>query len=96
LGGIYFFFNALMNVASWFVAATLYSVYFPAPANALAYGVNVSTAESMFNSNYSANFAGANTTGATPRISHATHFMLTSTPQVPTCLQARSATCRSS
>ena len=28
LGGIYFFFNALINVASWFVAAALYSLYF--------------------------------------------------------------------
>jgi hypothetical protein len=28
LGGIYFFVNALMNVASWFVAAALYSLYF--------------------------------------------------------------------
>ena len=72
MGGIYFFVNALMNVASWFVAAVLYSVYFPAGANALAYGVNVSTAESMVHSNYSANFAGANSTGAHPRISQAT------------------------
>ncbi len=29
LGGLYFFVNALMNVASCFVAAALYSVYFP-------------------------------------------------------------------
>ena len=29
LGGIYFLVNALMNVASWFVAAALYSLYFP-------------------------------------------------------------------
>jgi hypothetical protein len=67
LGGIYFFVNALMNVASWFVAAALYSVYYPAWANALAYGANDSTAESMVNSTYSANFAGANSTGAPPR-----------------------------
>ncbi len=64
LGGIYFFVNALMTVASWFVAAALYSVYFPAGASALAYGVNISTAGSMIHSNYSANSAGANSTGA--------------------------------
>jgi hypothetical protein len=35
LGGIYFFVNALMNVASWFVAAALYSLYFPGVMTAL-------------------------------------------------------------
>jgi hypothetical protein len=64
-----------MNVASWFVAAALYSVYFPTGANALAYGFNVSTAESMVHSSYSANFAEANSTGAPPRISHAAEVM---------------------
>jgi hypothetical protein len=29
LGGLYFFVNAIVNVASWFVAAALYSVYLP-------------------------------------------------------------------
>jgi hypothetical protein len=61
-----------MNLASWFVAAALYSVYFPAWANALASGVNVSTADSMVNSTYFANFAGANSTGAPSLISRAT------------------------
>ncbi len=59
LGGIYFFVNALMNIASWFVAAALYSVYFPAGANALAYGVNVSTVESTVHSLYSYSANGA-------------------------------------
>ncbi len=62
LGGIYFFFNALLNVASWFVAAALYSQYFSCGATAPAQGVNVNTSESIVN--YSAaNFTGANFTG---------------------------------
>ena len=61
LGGIYFFVNALMNVASWFVAAALYSQYFSCGAAAPAQGVDVNTSESMVN--YSANFTGAYFTG---------------------------------
>ena len=63
MGGIYFFFNALMNVLSWFVAAALYSLYHPAGAAEPAHGVNVSTVVvSMVT--FSANFTGANSTGA--------------------------------
>ena len=58
LGGIYFFLNALVSVASWFVAAALYSLYFPAGATAL-----VGIGNSAFTVNYSANFTGTNTTG---------------------------------
>ena len=61
LGGIYFFVNALMNVLSWFVAAALYSLYYPTRAAELAHGVNVSTLVSMVN--FSANVTGANFTG---------------------------------
>ncbi len=57
LGGFYFFFNVLMNVLSWFVAAALYSLYYPAGAAEPAHGVNVSTMVSMVN--YSANVTGA-------------------------------------
>ena len=58
LGGIYFFLNALVSVASWFVAAALYSLYFPAGATApVGIGNSASTV------NYSANFTGTNATG---------------------------------
>ena len=67
LGGIYFFVNALMNVLSWFVAAALYSLYYPAGPAEPAHGVNVSTVVSMVN--FSANFTGANSAGA-PLRSH--------------------------
>ena len=62
LGGIYFFANALMSVASWFVAAALYSLYYSARPVEPAFGVNVSTLVSMVN--FSANVTGANSAGA--------------------------------
>ena len=64
LGGIYFFVNALVNVLSWFVAAALYSLYYPARPAELAHGVNVSTLVSMVN--FSANVTGVNSTGVPP------------------------------
>ncbi len=62
LGGIYFFINALMSVLSWFVAAALYSLYYPAGAAEPAHGVNVGTLVSTVN--FSASVTGANSTGA--------------------------------
>ena len=62
LGGIYFFANALMSVASWFVAAALYSLYYPAGPAEPAQAVNVSTLASTVN--FSANVTIANSTGA--------------------------------
>ena len=62
LGGIYFFVNALMNVLSWFVAAALYSLYYPARPAEPAHGIHVSTLVSMVN--YSANVTIAISTGA--------------------------------
>ncbi len=62
LGGIYFFVNALMNVLSWFVAAALYSLYYPAGPAEPAHGLNMSTLVSMVN--VSANVTGASSTGA--------------------------------
>jgi hypothetical protein len=62
LGGIYFFVNALKSLASWFVAAALYSRYFPAATTeiGLVAGMNTSAG------NYSGflNSTGANVTGA--------------------------------
>ena len=66
MGGIYFFVNALKSVASWFVAAALYSRYFPAGTTELGLvaGMNTSAANySGFNST-GANITGANATGA--------------------------------
>ncbi len=104
LGGIYFCANALMNVLSWFVAAALYSLYYPAGLAEPAHGFNVSTLVSM--ANYSANFTGANPTGAVSppcfrmQPKGRIHSMLPSAPHVPMqvsrCMPARSATCRSS
>ncbi len=51
-----------MNLLSWFVAAALYSLYYPAGPAEPAHDVNVSTVVSMVN--FSANFTGANSTGA--------------------------------
>ena len=62
MGGIYFFVNALMNVLSWFVAAALYSLYYPAGPAEPAHDVNVSTLVSMVN--FSAKVTGANSAGA--------------------------------
>ncbi len=74
MGGIYFFFNVLMNVLSWFVAAALYSLYYSEGATEPAYGFNVSTLASMvkFSANFTgANSTGANSTGAPPSLSYA-------------------------
>ena len=60
---MYFITNALMGVASWFVAAALYSLYFSAGATELAHCVNTSTSESIVKQ--SANFTGASLTGST-------------------------------
>jgi hypothetical protein len=69
LGGIYFFVNALKSVASWFIAAALYSRYFPARTTELGVvaGINGSAANytGVLNST-GANFTVANTTGAIP------------------------------
>ncbi len=62
LGGIYFFVNALMTFLSWFVAAALYSLYYPAGAAEPAHGFNMSTLVSMVN--FSANVTGAKSAGA--------------------------------
>ena len=67
LGGIYFFVNALKSVASWFIAAALYSRYFPARTTELGVvaGINASAANhSAFLNSTGANFTVANTTGA--------------------------------
>ena len=44
LGGIYFFVNSLTSLASWFVAAALYSKYFP-EANVLDTAADITMAE---------------------------------------------------
>jgi hypothetical protein len=67
LGGIYFFVNALKSVASWFVAAALYSRYFAAGTTELGLvaDMNVSTANYPgFRNSTGASSTGANTTGA--------------------------------
>jgi len=74
LGGIYFFVNALKSVASWFVAAALYSRYFVAATieSGLVAGMNTSAANySGFLNSTGANFTAANTTGAIPGFSKA-------------------------
>jgi hypothetical protein len=96
LGGIYFFVNALMNVLSWFVAAALYSLYYPAGLAEPAHGLNMSTLVSMVN--YSANVTGAVSAGSPSAVgmqpNGRIHSMLPRAPQVSRCIQARSATCR--
>ena len=62
LGGIHFFVNALRNIASWFVVAALYLLYYPAGAAEPAHGVNASTLAFMVN--FSAKVTGTNSTGA--------------------------------
>jgi hypothetical protein len=67
LGGIYFFVNALKSVASWFVAAALYSRYFPAGTTELGFasGMNTSAANnSGFLNSTGANVTAANAAGA--------------------------------
>jgi hypothetical protein len=69
LGGIYFFVNALKSVASWFVAAGLYSRYFVAGMTELGLvaGMNTSAANySGFVDTTGANVTAANATGAIP------------------------------
>ena len=66
MGGIYFFVNALKSVASWFVAAALYSWYFSAGTTELGLvaGMNTSAANySGFLNSTDANATGANATG---------------------------------
>ena len=67
LGGVYFFVNALKSVASWFVAAALYSRYFVTGTTELGLvaGMNTSAANySGFVNSTGSNFTGANATGA--------------------------------
>jgi hypothetical protein len=80
LGGVYFFVNALKSVASWFIATALYSRYFVAATieSGLVAGMNTSAANySGFLNSTSANFTGANATGAIsafyPRCFKASH-----------------------
>jgi hypothetical protein len=76
LGGVYFIVNSLANVASWFVAAALYSRYFPAGTTQLGLvaGMNASAANySGFLNSTGANSTVANTTGAIPGCSKASH-----------------------
>jgi hypothetical protein len=76
LGGIYFFVNALKSVASWFVAAALYSRYFRAGTTELGLvaGMNASAANySGFLNSTGANLTGANATGAIPGFSKESH-----------------------
>jgi hypothetical protein len=63
LGGIYFLVNALMSVASWFVAAALYSRYFPAGAAELGTGLNTMANTSTF-ANATGAISPANPAGA--------------------------------
>jgi hypothetical protein len=76
LGGIYFFVNALKSIASWFVAAALYSRYFVAGTTELGLvaDMNASAANySGFLNSTGASFTVANTTGAIPGFSTASH-----------------------
>ena len=63
-----FIVNALLTVASWFVAAALYSRYFAAGTAELAVGVNLSSflasSAAFANNSLAANFTAANATGA--------------------------------
>ena len=63
LGGIYFFANALKSVASWFVAAALYSRYFPAGTTELGLVVGIMNASAANNSGF-VNSTGANSSTA--------------------------------
>ncbi len=93
LGGIYFFVNALKSVASWFVAAALYSRYFVAGTIELGLvaGMNTSAANySGFLNSTGANVTGANAAGAVsafcPGVSrHLTQPTLLLPRQVPSC-----------
>jgi hypothetical protein len=64
LGGIYFFVNALKSVASWFVAAALYSRYFVAGTTELGLVAGVNTSTSAASYSGFVNSTGANVTGA--------------------------------
>jgi hypothetical protein len=106
LGGIYFFVNALKCVASWFVAAALYSRHFPAGTTelGLVVGMNASAANysAILNSTgrtgrvTGANLTVANTTGAIPGFARRRmQATLAPPPQVSLRTRARSVTCRS-
>jgi hypothetical protein len=78
LGGIYFFFNALKSVASWLVAAALYSRYFVAGTTELGFVAGMNTSEanySGFLNSTGANFTGANVTGAISAFAPALQFI---------------------
>jgi hypothetical protein len=76
LGGIYFFVNALKSVASWFVAAALYSRYCPSGTTELGLvaGMNTSVAiYSGFLNSTGANSTAANATGVISAFAPAFH-----------------------
>ena len=60
LGGIYFFANSLMNVASWFIVAALYS-HFPEATTGLTLAADTSASRANFSSGF-VNATFANTT----------------------------------
>jgi hypothetical protein len=62
LGGIYFFVSALKSVASWFVAAALYSRYCPSGTTELGLVTGMSTSTSAANDSGFVNSTGANST----------------------------------
>ncbi len=64
MGGVYFFVNALKSVASWFVAAALYSRYFVAGTTELGLVSGMNTFTSAANYSGFLNSTGANVTGA--------------------------------
>jgi hypothetical protein len=61
---MYFFVNALKSVASWFVAAALYSRHFPAGTTELGLVAGMNTSTSAANDSGFVNSTGANSTGA--------------------------------
>ena len=64
LGGIYFFVNALKSVASWLVAAALYSQFFRVVAGTTEVGVLTGMDTSAANYSGFLNSTGANSTAA--------------------------------
>jgi hypothetical protein len=87
LGGVYFFVNTLMHVASWFVAAALYSRYYPTGPIELVLDADMHHANGV-------NSTGVNSTGAHLRFRMATQAAQSTLfpTQVPTCPRARSTT----
>ncbi len=66
LGGIYFFANALVSIASWFAAAVLYSRYYHELKTELPSDADMNTAvakTSAFVNSTSTNIIGVNSTG---------------------------------